>query len=119
MGSHSPNGKLLAGATPEHTISIWDLETKERIACLKGHAAPVAELIFSPGGQFLTSADINGILYEWDVSKMAEADFHVGFSELPTYATGVPKLAYLTDGTLLVSGSYDGTLLLWDMKSYI
>ena len=114
--SFSPDGTLLAGATPEHTISIWDLETKERIACLKEHAAPVAELIFSPGGQFLTSADINGILYEWDVSKMAEADFHVGFSELPTYATGVPKLAYLTDGTFIAAGNHESTVTLWDPK---
>lgn len=114
--SFSPDGKLLAGATPEHTISIWDLEAKERIACLKGHVALVAELIFSPCGQFLTSADINGILYEWDVSKMAEADFHVGFSELPTYVTGVPKLAYLADGTFIAAGNKESTVTIWEPK---
>lgn len=114
--SFSPDGKLLAGATPEHTISIWDLEAKERIACLKGHVALVAELIFSPCGQFLTSADINGILHEWDVHKIAERASPVGFSELPTYATGVPKLAYLTDGTFIAAGNHESTVTLWDPK---
>ena len=114
--SFSPDGRLLAGATPEHTISIWDIETKERIACLKEHAAPVAELIFSPCGQFLTSADINGILYEWDVHKNAERAFPVSFSELPTYATGVPKLAYFTDGTFIAAGNHERTVTLWEPK---
>ena len=114
--SFSPDGKLLAGATPEHTISIWDLEAKERIACLKGHVAQVAELIFSPCGQFLTSADRNGILHEWDIHKIAERAFPFGFSELPTYATGTTKLAYFTDGTLIAAGNHESTVTLWDPK---
>ena len=114
--SFSPDGKLLAGATPEHTISIWDLEAKERIACLKGHVALVAELIFSPCGQFLTSADRNGILHEWDVHKIAERASNIGFSELPTYATGATKLAYFTDGTLIAAGNNESTVTLWDPK---
>lgn len=115
--SFSPDGTLLAGATPGHTISIWDLEAKERIACLKGHVAQVAELIFSPCGQFLTSADRNGILHEWDVRKIAERVFPVGFSELPTYATGTTKLAYFTDGTFIAAGNRESTVILWDPKS--
>jgi len=31
----------------------------------------------------------------------------------------VPALAFSPDGTLLASGSYNGTLLLWDLKPYI
>ena len=114
--SFSPDGTLLAGATPEHTISIWDLEAKERIACLKGHVALVAELIFSPCGQFLTSADRNGILHEWDVHKIAERASRVGFSELPTYATSTTKLAYFADGTLIAAGNHESTVTLWDPK---
>lgn len=114
--SFSPDGTLLAGATPEHTISIWDLEAKERMACLEGHVDRVAELIFSPCGQFLTSADKNGILYEWDVHKITRRESNVGFSELPSYATGVTKLAYFTDGTLIAAGNHESTVTLWDPK---
>lgn len=114
--SFSPDGTLLAVATPEHTISIWDLEAKERIAYLKGHVDLVAELIFSPCGQFLTSADRNGILHEWDVHKITERASAVGFSELPTYATGTTKLAYFTDGTFIAAGNHESTVTLWDPK---
>ena len=30
----------------------------------------------------------------------------------------VSELVFSPDGTILVSGSYDGTTLLWDMKPY-
>lgn len=35
----SPDGVLLACATPENTFSVWDLTAGERIACPTGHTA--------------------------------------------------------------------------------
>ncbi len=36
-----------------------------------------------------------------------------------SHPTNIQSLAFSPDGALLVSGSYDGTILLWDMKPYL
>ncbi len=113
--SFSSDGKLLAGATPDNTFSLWDVETGETIACFIGHTAPVSALIFSPTGQSLTSADRNGILYEWDLNK-TERVLGSCFSVLPTYATSHPVLAYFTDGTLRAAGRNGNAITVWNAK---
>ena len=67
--SFSPDGKLLACATPDNTLSVWDVEAGERIAYLTGHAALVSGVSFSPCSQFLTSGDRGGTLREWDINN--------------------------------------------------
>ena len=114
--SFSHDGRLLAGATPENTFSVWDLDTCERIACVTGHRDYVSVLLFSPCGQFLTSADGTGVLHEWDVNTLTAKEPRACFSVMPTDATSVPALAYLTDSTLIAAGKSENTVTVWDVK---
>ncbi len=114
--SFSPDGRLLAGATPRNTFSVWDLETCERIACVTRHTDSVRMLLFSPCGQFLTSADRAGVFHEWDVNKITAKEPSPCFSVIPTAATSVQALAYLTDGTLVAAGKNENTVSVWDVK---
>lgn len=113
--SFSFDGKLLAGATPDNTFSIWDVETGETIACSIRHTVPVTALIFSPTRQSLTSGYRNGLLYEWDISKTLKV-LGSHFSVLPTYATSHPTLAYLSNGKLLAAGRHGTTIIVWSAK---
>ena len=114
----SPDGNMLASASPENTFSLWDIEAGERIALFTGHTAPVSALTFSPCGQFLVSVDRDGTAYEWDF-KEGIATAHSPRASVPlTYAESrpPPKLVYLADGTLLAAGVNDNTLTVWDVK---
>ncbi len=74
----SPDSRLLACASPDDTengavgvhrcVSVWDIETKDRIACFREHKNRVDNLIFSPCGQFLASSDSGGTLRVWEIA---------------------------------------------------
>ena len=114
----SPDGNMLASASPENTFSIWDIEARERIALFTKHTAPVSVLLFSPCGQFLVSVDRDGAAYEWDFQEGIATKQSSCSSVSLTYAESrpFPKLIYLADGTLLAAGVSDNTLTVWDVK---
>lgn len=53
---------------PHRFVSVWDIETKECIACFKEHKNSVNSIDFSPCGKFLASSDRSGTLRAWELA---------------------------------------------------
>ena len=89
----SEGGDLLATASGDGTVQIWDLESRER-RVLEGHAAPVFGLAVSPDGHTLASASGDANVRLWSVVRPpSHADlrsFLAGLSHT-YYAPGVPR----------------------------
>ena len=51
----SPDGKLLALASREGTVQLWDVANGNLLDSLKGHSSAVMSVIFSPDGRTLVS----------------------------------------------------------------
>lgn len=119
----SPCSALIA-LSKRREILLWDIEHHETVMNIPlpkdswmSHA-----LAFSPCGRFLASGAwwIRGAgikkcpVLLWDVSNGENiAAFRGG------HPTDVQSLAFSPDGTILASGGYGGTILLWDLKPYI
>lgn len=102
----SPDNKILAVGTSEHTLKLYDRGTKEVIRELNGHSASIRALVFSPNGQYLVSVDQDGNLILWEVdSGKRLADLH-------DHSGPVAGLLYQLDGDLVVWG--EGTT--WELS---
>ena len=68
----SPNGKLLATASYDRKILLWDVDLGEVLRTLTGHNGAVYDLDFSPGDARLFVAGYDGSLRVWDMDRGQE-----------------------------------------------
>ena len=76
-------------------------------------------LCFSPCGRYLASGEW---WQEWRMKvpiRLWEVSSGKNVATFWGHPTDIQALAFSPDGTLLASGSYDGTVLLWNVKSII
>jgi WD40 repeat protein len=67
-----PDGTRLVSAGADHTIRLWDTNTWEEVAELRGHQAYVHSVAFSPDGTRLVSASGDFTVRLWDTLPLKE-----------------------------------------------
>lgn len=113
----SPNGKMIASASADRTVKLWDTATRQNIATLLGHEDSVISVAFSPDGKILASSSSDGTLIIWDVNLRQRTTIIKGHN------SSVNSVSFSPDGKLLASA--DGGFLdrhssikLWDTSSW-
>src|SRR5258708_10883360 len=107
----SPDGGLLASASGDHTIKLWDPQTGEQLRTLEGHSDSVLSVAFSPDGGLLVSASRDDTIKLWD----PQTGEHL--RTLEGHSHSVESVAFSPDGELLASASWDQTIKLWDPQT--
>lgn len=116
----SPCGKVIAGGMLRE-LNIW---CAEKLILLRSIPHPEDSirpfaLSFSPCGRYLAS----GTWWDKGMQKMSIRLWDVETGEnIHTFwghTTDIEILTFSPDGTILASGSFDGTALLWDLTPYI
>jgi len=106
----SPDSKQLASAgAGDDRVRVWDVDTGKELLTLKGHAASVYAVAYSPNGKLLASASMDRTVKVWDAVTGQERftlDRHTG----PVFC-----LAFHPHGRRLVSGGGDGAVRVWDL----
>ena len=90
---------------------MWSFVTGECVRVFAGHTETPTALECSPNGRILASADLSGTIILWDLAKGTEIKRCKGHGK-----GGVWSLSFSTESSVLVSGSADGTVRLWDVK---
>jgi WD40 repeat protein len=109
--SFSPDGRYLA-AGRSNTVRLWEVETGESRAVLRGHSNVLFWTTFLDGGRMLASGSEDRTVKFWDVARaLAERDV------LQAHPGDVGSLAFTPDGQTLVSGGSDGRIRRWDVAT--
>jgi len=102
----SPDNRILAIGTSDHSVQLYNRATQKKLRNLVGHSGSIRQLSFSPDGHLLISADQDGRIILWDV---ASGNY---LSELTENGGPINGLVYQQNANLTVWG--EGTAWIID-----
>jgi hypothetical protein len=105
----SPNGRYLATASADESVFIYRTDTFELLHRLSDHAGGAAHIAWSPDSTKITIANHTNNAKVWLVEAgvcLRTIDRH----KLPVSCT-----AWTADSQMFVTGSFDGSMSLWDL----
>jgi WD40 repeat protein len=130
----SPDGRWLAtgGGGWDDTVRLWDLELLlnieaeatppvNEVQVLRGHAAAISSVTFSPDSHWLATGSLDDTARLWDLAGLLKPD--PGGDEPTTesivlsgHEDNVTSVAFSLDGRRLATSSLDATVRVWRMR---
>ncbi|KAJ8918929.1 hypothetical protein NQ315_016831 [Exocentrus adspersus] len=103
----SPDGRIIASASFDKSIRLWESKTGKFIRTLRGHVQPVYMVAFSADSRLMVSGSADSTLKLWNLQKR-ELEI-----DLPGHADEIYAVDWSTDGLRVASGGKDKVLRLW------
>jgi WD40 repeat protein len=101
----SPDSRVLASASQDGSLTLWDVSAGQALYVLNGHPGVVQALAYSADGARLASVDLGGNLSLWDVASGARLGTWAG--------TGAPLRDVIFAGEQVITAGEDGRIIFW------
>ncbi|MCI4626957.1 MAG: AAA family ATPase, partial [Candidatus Magnetoovum sp. WYHC-5] len=106
----SPDSTLLASASSDDTVKIWNVRDGSLLRTLSDHREEVNFVAFSPDGTYIASASSDGTIKIWNVKDGSL------LRTLSDHRKEVNSVAFSPDGTYIASASSDDTVKIWNVR---
>uniref|UniRef100_A0AC35GHJ4 NLE domain-containing protein n=1 Tax=Panagrolaimus sp. PS1159 TaxID=55785 RepID=A0AC35GHJ4_9BILA len=103
----SPDTRIIASASFDKSIKLWDGRTGKFLTSLRGHVQSVYQISFSSDSRLLVSGSADSTLKIWDIR------IKKFLLDLPGHGADVFAVDWSPDGERVVSGGKDCVLKLW------
>jgi WD40 repeat protein len=103
-----PDRQLVASASSNMTVRLWEVATGTCHSTLEGHSDTVTAVAFSPNAQLVASASYDSTVRLWEAATGTYS------STLGGHSSFVTAVAFSPDGQLVASASSDNTVWLWE-----
>lgn len=100
---------VLASASEDATIKIWDYESGDFERTLKGHTDSVQDIAFDANGKLLASCSADMTIKLWDFTT------YDCVKTLQGHDHNVSSVTFMPTGDFLVSCSRDKTIKMWEV----
>lgn len=109
----SPDGRLLAAATQQGVVKVWEVPSGREVQEFRARSQNVFAIVFSPDGRRLaTGGEGEGAVMLWDVITWQE------LLTLRRPGVTLDRLAFSSDGGQLTAFTPEGETLLWRVPSF-
>lgn len=115
----SADGHHLLSAAQDQTARMWDIENGAVIHRLDGHNSIVTSVAYHPDGRtILSGSSVAGLDFDNLPGEMILWDAVTGqvLRRYEGHTNTIASIAFSPDGRFALSGSWDGTMILWDLN---
>jgi WD40 repeat protein len=109
----SPDGRLLAGASVEGVVRVWEMPTLREVTTFQARSQALFAIAFTPDSQRLaTAGEATEAIKLWDVATWQELII------LPLEGERLSQLLFSADGHQLAARNSQGDVLFWRAPSF-
>ena len=106
----SPDGNLIASASDDNTIKVWDAISGNLLNTLEGHTYKVNACSFSPDGGLLATVGDTTVRL-WNIKTYEE------LLNIRDHTREILTCAFSPDGCFIASGGLDWLVKVWETKT--